>query len=213
MTTPLDRRKYRLGFLLLPFLAACGNDRAPAPAAPLTAEQKDREELSRQPKEDWTPSNTPHKLNILFLLDKNRIRKGEVFRYRLEMRNLGQEPLAFRETDPSFVKEGSLCGDSAFKLYATLPGGKERLLPCKPEEKAAVGASTAPAGEMGSGLDLVLRPGEYLLTRGSSSKDHFRELRTKFSFAALGTYTLKAVYAPAGGFRAVSNTVTLEVVP
>lgn len=171
------------------------------PAAPLTAEQRDRKELSRQPKQEWTPENTPRKLKILLLLDKNRIRKGESFRYRLEMQNLGREPLPFRETAPSFIKDGSLCGRGAFKLYAAPPGGKERLLPCRPAE------------ETGSGLDLVLQPGEYLLTRGAGPKDHFRELRTKFSFAALGTYTLKAVYAPGDGFRAVSNTVTLEVVP
>ncbi|MCM2305407.1 MAG: hypothetical protein NDJ72_11935 [Elusimicrobia bacterium] len=205
MTIPLPRRGPRLALLLLPFLAACRGEPAPAPA-PLTAEQKDHKELSRQPSEEWTPSSTPRKLNILFLLDKNRIRKGETFRYRLEMQNLGQEPLAFKEAAPSFIKDGSLCGSGDIKLYAAPPDGKETLLTCKP---AAAAAAKGPD----AGLDLLLEPGEYLLTRGSGSKDNFRELQAKFSFAALGTYRLKAVYAPGDGFRAVSNTVTLEVVP
>ena len=126
MTTPLPRRELRLALLLLPFLAACRGEPAPAPA-PLTAEQKDHKELSRQPSQEWTPSNTPRKLNILFLLDKNRIRKGETFRYRLEMQNLGQEPLAFKEAAPSFIKDGSLCGSGDIKLYAAPPDGKETL--------------------------------------------------------------------------------------
>ena len=68
------------------------------------------------------------------------------------MRNVGREPLPFKETAPSFIKEGSLCGANGFKFYATPPGGRERLLPCKP--------STA---EPGSGLELTLLPGEYLV--------------------------------------------------
>lgn len=212
MNTPLAWKQRRLGLLLLPLLVSCGNDRAAAPAAPLTAEQKDRRELLRQPKQEWKPENTPRKLNILLLTDKNKIRKGAAFRYRLEMQNAGREPLSFKETAPSFIKDGSLCGSSGFKFYATPPGGKERLLPCKPRGAAEVQASTAPAKEPESGLELDLPSGEYLLTRGSGPASPFRELQTKFRFETLGTYRLRAVYAPAGGLRAVSNTVTLEVV-
>lgn len=201
-----------LCLLLLPLLGACRNDQAPAPV-PLTTEQKDRAELLRQPKSGWKPENAPRKLSILLLSDKAKIRKGEAFRYRLELQNVGLEPLSFKEASPSFIKEGSLCDSNGFKFSATVPGGKEKVLPCIPKGATAVQASTAPVQAPEPGLELTVAPGEYLLTRGSGTAGRFRELQTTFRFETLGTYGIKAVYAPAGGVRAVSNTVLLEVVP
>jgi len=199
----------RLCLILLPLLGSCSNEQAAEPGPPLTAEQIERRQLVLQPKRDWRPEGPARKLNILLLIDKTIVRKGETFLYRLEMQNAGGAPLTFKETAPSFIKDGSLCGDNAVKFYATPPEGKETRLPCKPNATAEVRASTAPQ----SGLELTLQPGEYLLTRGSAPKNRFRELQTKFPFDVLGKYRLKAVYAPADGFRAVSNTVVLEVVP
>lgn len=196
-----------LGLFLFPLIVSCRAEPAPAPAAPVTAEQQDRKDLLRQPKQAWKPEDAPRKLNILLLTDKAKIRKGEPFRYRLEMQNVGREPLLFKEAAPSFTKDGSLCGSNGFKFYAAPPGGKERLLPC------SVQLSTASAAPPESGLELTLLPGEYLLTRGPGRAAGFRDLRAAFAFEAPGTYRLKAVYAPAGGVRAVSNTVALEVVP
>lgn len=213
MNRPPARKGFWLGLLLLPLLSSCRNDEAPATEAPLTEEQKDRKELLRQPKQEWKPGSAPRKLSILLLTDKAKIRKGEAFRYRLEMQNAGREPLSFKETAPSFIKDGSLCGSKGFTFYATPPGGKERRLPCRPAGAEGVQVSTAPAPEPESGLDLTLQPGEYLLTRGTTPAGRFRDLQTSFIFEALGTYRLKSVYAPSGGFRAVSNTVDLEVVP
>lgn len=204
-------KRLRLGLLLLPLIASCRREQPP-PAAPLTAQEQDRKDLVRSPKRAWEPENAARKLNLLLLTDKARIRVGEAFRYRLEMRNAGREPLPFKETAPSFIKDGSLCGDTAFRFHATPPGGKERLLECRPKA-AGVQASTAPAAIPESGLDLTLPPGEYLLTRGSGAAAGFRELRTSFVFDSPGVYRLKAVYAPEGGPRSVSNTVALEVVP
>jgi hypothetical protein len=208
MTTPL----FRLPLLLLPLLASCGSE-PPAREEPLTAEMEDRRELVRQPKSEWTPENAPRKLDIRFLTERSRIRKGEAFKYRLEMQNVGREPLMIEETAPSFLKDGSLCGAGVFQIHVTPPGGKERRLLCSPAEDAAVASSTAPAREAGSGLALSLKPGEYLLTRGGGTPTWFRELRSKTALSALGKHRLKAVYAPAGGFKAVSNTVDVEVVP
>jgi hypothetical protein len=179
--------------LVLPFLVSCRNEPAPPPVQPLVL----------QPRPDWKPGDAPRKLNIMLLLDKYKIRKGETFNYRLETQNVGRKPMPFKERAPSFTKDGSLCGSNGFKLYAAL-SGEDRLLPCKP--------AAAPAKDQESGLDLILQPGDYLLTRGSGPSNRFRGLQTDFRFETVGTYRLKAVYA-ANGFRAVSNIVQLEVVP
>lgn len=199
---PLRRGLPRLCLLLLPLLGSCRSEPQPTPAAPLTAAQLDRKELVLQPRQEWKAGVAARKLTILLLLDKTSIRTGDAFRYRLEMRNVGREPLPFKETAPSFIKEGSLCGANGFKFYATPPGGRERILPCKPK-----------APKPGSGLDLTLLPGEYLLTRSEGPESRFRRLETEFPFETVGTYRLKAVYASADGVRAVSNAVTLTVVP
>lgn len=187
--------RLRLGLLLLPLLASC---RREEPVPPPTPQEQDRRELTRSPKLEWKPGAAGG-LTILLLTDKAKIRAGEPFRYRLEMRNAGREPLAFRETAPSFIKDGSLCGDTAFRFLATPPRGAERVLKCRP---------LPPGAPAGGDLDLSLAPGDYLLTRGG-----FRSLAAAFDFAAPGTYRLQAVHAPAGGPRAVSNAVLLEVVP
>lgn len=198
-----------LFLLLTPFLASCRRETAPV----LTAEQQDRGELLRQPAEGWAPGDGGRKLNILLLAERSKIRKGEPFGYRLEMQNVGREPLPVKEGAPSFVKDGSLCGSSPLRLYAKPPKGKERLLACKPADAAEVRPSTAPARRPPSALDVTLMPGEYLLTRGSGPGKPFRPLETAPAFDALGTYRLKAVYAAEGGVRAESNTVEVEIVP
>lgn len=200
MTTPLPR----LLLVLLPLIAACGQEPVPEPAAPTSAEEKDRRELLRSPAPDWKPGGSKRKLDILLLIDKTKIRKGESFAYRLEMQNAGREPLLIKEEPPSFTKDGSLCGHNDFKFYVTPPGGREHLVPCAPKDAAA-----APE----SGLALTLAPGEYLLTRAAGPGNRFRPLLTPMRFDALGTYRLKAVYDPKGSFSAASNSVALEVVP
>lgn len=202
-----------LGLLLFPLLAACRNEPAPAPVAPTSAQEQDRQELMRQPGPEWKAGSAKRKLDILLLIDKSRVRKGEAFGYRLEMQNTGREPIAFNDPAPSFTKDGSLCGAGGFKILATPPGGKEFVLPCAPKAEAAVKPSTAPAAVPESGLDLTLAPGEYLLTRAPSRANRFRPLLTTTQFDALGVWRFKAVYDPAGSFSAASNSVTLEVVP
>ena len=181
--------------LLLPLLVSCQNEPKPPPDQPLVL----------QPRRGWKAEDVPRKLNVVLLLDKTSIRKGETFNYRVEMQNVGLKPLIFKEKAPSFTKDGSLCGANGFKFYAAAAGAEELLLPCKP--------NSAPDRKPESGLEMTLLPGEYLLTLGSGPASRFRELQTTFRFENVGAYALKVVYAPAGGFRAVSNTVALTVVP
>lgn len=202
-----------LGLLVLLF-AACDRqpESGPAPDSRAnTPQEQDRHELTRQPAPDWKPGGEERKLAMLLLIDKTRIRKGDGFGYRVEMQNAGREPLEIKEGAPSFTKDGSLCGRTPFKILVTPPGGRETALPCAP--KGAVAVSTGPAAPPESGIELILQPGEYLLTRASGPKNKFRPLLTEMKFDAVGTYRLKAVYDPKGPFSAASNTVDLEVVP
>lgn len=206
MTNPL-----RLVLAALALLAACGRPAEPPLTETLSALDSDRRELLRQPAPEWKPGGADRKLEMLLLIDKTRIRKGDAFGYRVEMQNAGREPLEIKESAPSFTKDGSLCGGTPFKILVTPPGGKERALPCAPE--GAVAASTVTAAPPASALELTLQPGEYLLTRASGPGNRFRPLLTAMRFEALGTYRLRAAYDPKGPFRAESNVVALEVVP
>lgn len=199
----------QLCLLALALLGGCGGE----PPRPLTAQEKDRRELVRQPREEWKPAGGTRRLNILLLAKRDKIRAGEAFSYRVEMQNVDREPLVIKDPAPSFTKDGSLCGAGAFGLRVTPPRGKERLVPCKPGAAAETQASTAPAKAPPTGLEVTLQPGEYLLTRGSAPGDPFRDLRTAMTFETLGTYALKAVYTFADGTEAVSNAVAVEVVP
>lgn len=191
-------RVRRLAFAALAALAACGRPSEPPP--PETAEQRDRRELTLQARRDWKPESAGRKMTILLILDKSSIRRGESPRYRLEIRNVGREPLAFREAPPSFIKDGSLCGTEDFRILLKSKRGEESL-PCEPE-------ISPPAS---SGLDLTLKSGDYLLTRPDGPRDRFRALRAGRRFDSLGRYRLKVVYS-AGGLRAASNSVNFSVV-
>ena len=193
-----------LSLLALTALFACqGKPPAvPAGAQEESSKEKDRHELVLQPKEAGKPGTVPLKLTIQLISEKSNLSLGDKYRYRLEIRNVGREPVAFRESAPSFIKDGSLCAPADFSLLVTPPGGAERAVPCEP--------ASAPAAA-GSALDLTLQSGEYLLTRPEGPSSRFRELRTPFHFDRPGTYRLKTVYA-AAGLRAESNTVAVDVV-
>lgn len=186
--------------LAVALLTACGE---PPPAAPVpvpeTPAARDRRELIRQPRRGWEPESATPKLVIALIAEKSRVRRGEDFRYRLETRNVGAAPLAVREAAPSFIKEGSLCGKSPFRVYAAAPGGAERRLACP---------SPAAGGEA---LDMTLGPGEYLLTRPEAPGRPFRRLDSSLRFEAAGTYRVRVAYDD-GTRRASSPAVSLEVV-
>lgn len=198
----------KLCLLLLVLLASCRNE----PPKPPTVEERDRRELVRQPKEEWKPGAATRRLEILLLAERSRIRKGEPLNYRLEMRNVGREPLVFTEEAPSFIKEGSLCGSHGFKFHVAPPRGKERALTCAPEVTDEVQIGTRAAAAPEPGLDLTLAPGEYLLTRGSGPGRPFRTLTAAEPFDQTGIYRLKAVLTRKN-FRAESNAIAIEVVP
>ena len=190
-----------LGLLLLPALSC--QQQPPAPSAAAAAAQRrarnpDYSELVLQPRRGWTPEAQAQKVSLLLLCEKDRIKFKEQVRYRIEIRNVGRDPVVFKETGPSFIKEGSLCGAGGFRFEVAGKAGAFTRMPCQ----------EGPAGRPPqSGLDLELWAGEFLLTRSGSPADRFRDLLTPYRFKR-GTYRIRAVYAP---LRAVSNTIVFDV--
>lgn len=190
--------------LLLPLFSACRRTEPPPPAPVVTQADRDRQELVLQARRDWKPEIAGRKLTIALISEKSSIRRGEPFRYRLEVRSVGAGKVAMAEASPSFIKDGVLCGDHGWSFSAVLPGGERRVLPCAPLPPSGPPASSA-------GVAIELNPGDYLLTRRESPSTPFRSLLTSFAFTRLGTYRLRAEYA-GGGLRARSEPVTLTVV-
>ncbi len=177
-------------------------------------EVKDRQELVLPPPPGWKPGEAKRKLKLTLIPEKTMIRKGEKFRYRLEIQNVGQEGILFNETFAPFVKVGILDGPPAYKFYITPPGGKEEEMQAnfptgaklmgeelffpKDWTKAQIEAAVEKRRlrERAEGqLFLTLKPGETLITRSDPPPpNRFRELFTRFTFDRPGTYRLKFVY-------------------
>lgn len=199
---PKARRNWWLPMVVA--LASCNVEPPNRPRTPPGTSnqwQKDLHELVLQPRRGWTPEDRPYKLSLMLIAEKTGILKGEGFGYRLEIRNVGQKPVLFKEASPSFIKDGAPCAPHGFRFYVTPPSGRERELEClpKPAEKPLEG-----------GLDLPLLPGEFLLTRRGGPSSPFRLLATPFRFDQPGRYRLRAVYVR-GALRAESKTVSLDV--
>ncbi len=188
-----------LSLLMLPALFACQGKPPAVPSAAEAPSDKDRHELVLQSRDGWKPESPQPKLKIQLINEKNALSKDGEFRYRMEIKNVGRDAVAFKESAPSFIKDGSLCGPSDFSFFVTPPGGAEQPLPCDDSSLAAPG----------SGLDLILRSGEYLLTRPESASNRFRSLRTKYHFDKFGSYRIRAVYA-GSGLRSESNAVVFD---
>ena len=178
--------------------SACRRPAPPPQDQSASAGASDRHELVLQPRHQETYAQPAHALRILLLSEKTSIRTGEDFRYRLEVKNIGRDPIVFNEAPPSFIKDSSLCGERDFLINVMHSSDAEQPLPCP-----AVSAR-------GSALDVTLLPGEVLLTRPDGPTSRFRKIAGKNFFTKPGKYRIRVVYA-AGNIRAESNTVDLEV--
>ena len=187
--------------MLLSPLSGCRPEAPEGAAREETPREKDRRELTLQSRRGWKPVDAPLRLELQLIAEKSGIVKAAKFRYRLEIKNIGREPVVFKEDAPTFIKDGSLCGSRGYRFYVTPPNGAEMLMACEPPP------ASAPAG---AGLEVTLQPGDYLLTRAESPSSRFRDLRTMYRFDRPGTYRVKVVYSAAKR-RAQSNTVTFDV--
>ncbi len=179
-------------------------------------EEKDRRELVTPPPAGWRPENVARKIKLTLVAEKVIIRRGEKFRYRLEIQNVGRDSVRLIEMPGSFIKNGLLGASQGLEFYVQSPGDEEKrlwlssrpsqgLLQYKeykfPEswseaQKSAAVEKLNQELRAESELSLMLQPGETLRTRTDSGHPNgFRELGTDFEFNRPGTHVVKAVHA------------------
>lgn len=161
----------------------------------------------------FTPEPVDRKVRLRLVLEKSKIRVGERPRFRLEMTNIGREPIEYFESRSSlFVKDGGLLdtltmemhlSDGRNKRIRLLPpplGSSEGLPPKKREGNALSQAEQArrfdeinSEGQARATFRVLLNPGDTLHSVGDddSPVDNFKTLRTKQKFDVPGAYQLE----------------------
>ena len=195
-------------------------------------EEKDRAELVLPAPAGWKPENVKRKIRLTLIPEKTLIRKGEKFRYRVEIQNVGQDTLGFYGTASGFIKRGMIEDiPDPFQIYMTPPGGNELRVPREIPRHDGVSfrelhfpasmtkaqvhealAQMAIEGRARNSLTVNLKPGETLLTRPEPSPpNRFRELKTRFEFNKVGSYRTRLVFDDVGEHPDAVNERRLEM--
>ncbi|TPW20800.1 MAG: hypothetical protein FD126_1324 [Elusimicrobia bacterium] len=87
----------------------------------------ERAELVRPAPKGFKPDPTARKLKLTLVARDKTIRSGESFWYRLELQNVGREPVKFRE-EKSFLKNGWRYGGGQWEFYTLRPDGKKEMM-------------------------------------------------------------------------------------
>jgi hypothetical protein len=181
-------------------------------------EALDRKELVLPPPVGWKPEPVRRKLKLTIIPEKTIIRRGDKFRYRMEIQNVGQETILMSESGYSFVKSGALNYSGPYKVFVTPPGGQEEYLPSprsaddfdggnvklerydylenmSESQRAAEIERIKWRSSAEIGLRMSLRPGEILVTRPDDpTRDRFCVLKTRLKLDEPGAYRLRVVY-------------------
>lgn len=157
---------------------------------------------------DFKPEPIARKIRLNLILEKSKIRAGEEPRFRLELTNVGREPIDYQEYESSIFKGGSILHsmrtisfyltDKTGKRLDLLPAlGKGRPAPveyhaAKPDSEKEMLASNA-MSQASTTFKVKLLPGETLrsLGDGDSAQEPFRTLRVEEGFSKPGTYQLQ----------------------
>lgn len=160
--------------------------RYPLAKAEWEQEHKDRKELVRPTPAGFKPENTRRRIGLALIAKSPQIHKGANLWYRLELQNLGREPVYWAES-PSFFKNGDALALSKFRFHLIPPDGdeiemspwksapgcggmgEEFILPgaekMSPEKLSSALAELTVQANLESGLSVRLQPGETLATR------------------------------------------------
>ncbi len=157
---------------------------------------------------DFRPEPIARKIKLKLVLEKSKIKVGENPRFRLELTNIGREPINYQEYESSIFKGGSI-GYSmrTISFYLTDKRGKRLdLLPAmgtgraepiryhdatpKSEEEMR---ETNARSQASTTFRVKLLPGETLrsLGDGDTAQEPFRTLRVEEGYEKPGTYRLQ----------------------
>jgi hypothetical protein len=185
--------------------------------------------VSPAPKE-FKPLGKGPIMELKLSLESKKISREAPIRYRLEITNMGSDPLVFGELTQSFFKTGRLPSDR-ITMSIKDPSGhtgsilspfvkqsdsvREIQLPSglTDGERAKMIASMKRKSASASTLIQTLAPGETLHTRGDEGTDGFRTLNTTYRFRALGTYELHVAFDELVKTERDSNHVRIEITP
>jgi hypothetical protein len=163
---------------------------------------------------DFKPEPVARKVRLRLILEKSTLRSGERPRFRLEMRNVGREPIDYSEARASFFVKDASVNDSLIMHFYVLDSQSRRteLLPARPfqpdrppyveylpdsmpqAEKEKWLKQTNALSAAHSTFKIKLLPGETLHSIGDddSPRDFFRTLYTTAHFKKKpGTYRLQ----------------------
>lgn len=154
----------------------------------------------------FKPESAARKIRLKLILEKNKIRLGELPRFRLEMTNVGREAIEYAESSSSiFLSRGSLLSTSLNFYITDEKQEKAELKPGYPppssgppplhRPRRVSGLSEAEKEEVLLGvsgdLRIKLLPGETLRSGGDDhSAENFKPLIAKWGFLKPGIYRL-----------------------
>lgn len=180
-------------------------------------EARDRRDYIRPSPPGFKPENAARKITLALFAEKEILRKGEPFRYRAELQNVGREEISFYQKI-SFFKTGGIesYNSDGFRLYAIRPGQKEMTRLRVKEERELPGGTEIrlPGWEgmndaqkheavkrhiddinYGYELRATLKPGETLVSKPKDQpKGSYLIFHGDYKYWKHGTYRIKLVY-------------------
>lgn len=162
--------------------------------------EKDHVEMVRPAPPGWKPQSPGYKVKLTLIPQKTKLRRRQIFRYRVEMQNVGEEVIDFQDSVYSLFKSGNYSNNFSFRLtepdgaVVNLGGhlsygdecprqgmeihfpGEEHMTPAqKDAEMERLNEEGWREVALTSSLWVKLRPGETLLSRPTRHDDYCGE--------------------------------------
>ncbi len=193
----------------MPHSGAAGIPEKPEPIRKLDAlisadeklAAKNREEMILPAPGGFRPEGAARKVRLALILEKTSLAAGEEPRFRLELSNVGREPLDYVENDPSVFRWGGLLHSmkSIRFFLVDSKGTRRKMEPAlggRPEafksRSGEIALNEEAAGAAANTFRVRILPGETLrsLGDGDSPSAPFRTMRLRPEFTRRGKYSI-----------------------